>query len=123
MYGPSVTDTFADVRESRASSDSLLLELPEVASRVGAYDADRGAYPWRADDPALDELQLHLAALVEQRLADGATLVEVYRDICATADLTPPEVPDTVADVPRLTEPWFCCAEPTALQLGTLDPV
>jgi hypothetical protein len=24
------------------------------------------------------------------------------------------------AFVPKLTEPWFCCAEPTAVQLGQL---
>jgi hypothetical protein len=103
--------------------DSLLLDLPEVASRVGDYDPDRGAYPWTADDPALDELQLELSALVEQRLAGGAGLVDVYRDVCAASGMDPPIVPDVVADVPRLTEPWFCCAEPTAVQLGTLDPV
>jgi hypothetical protein len=103
--------------------DSLLLDLPDVAARVGAYDADRGVYPWTADDPALDDLQLQLAALVESRLTEDASLVEVYREVCEAADLTPPTIPDTVRDVPRLTEPWFCCAEPTALQLGTLDPV
>jgi hypothetical protein len=26
----------------------------------------------------------------------------------------------TLDDVPRLTESWFCCAEPTALQLATV---
>jgi hypothetical protein len=103
--------------------DSLLLELPDVAARVGAYDADRGAYPWTADDPAMDDLQLRLAALVEARLADDASPVEIYREVCGAAGLEPPDVPETVRDVPRLTEPWFCCAEPTALQLGTLDPV
>jgi len=103
--------------------DSLLLDLPDVAARVGAYDADRGVYPWTADDPALDDLQLRLAALVESRLTEDASLVEVYREVCEAADLAPPTIPDTVRDVPRLTEPWFCCAEPTALQLGTLDPV
>jgi hypothetical protein len=103
--------------------DSLLLGLPEVVSRVGAYDAARGAYPWTADDLALDDLQLRLAALVETRLAADASLVEIYREVCEATGITPPTIPDAVRDVPRLTEPWFCCAEPTALQLGTLDPV
>jgi hypothetical protein len=103
--------------------DSLLLELSDVAARVGAYDADRGAYPWTADDPAMDDLQLRLAALVEARLADDASPVEIYREVCEAAGLEPPDVPETVRNVPRLTEPWFCCAEPTTLQLGTLDPV
>jgi hypothetical protein len=103
--------------------DSLMLDLPDVATGVGAYDPERGAYPWTADDPALDELQVRLSALVEERLAAGASLVAMYREICTAAGMTPPAIPDTVADVPRLTEPWFCCAEPTAMQLGTLDPV
>jgi radical SAM superfamily enzyme YgiQ (UPF0313 family) len=103
--------------------DSLLLELPDVAARVGPYNPDRGAYPWTTDDPALDELQLRLAALVEARLADDASPVEIYREVCEATGMAAPAVPDTVRDVPRLTEPWFCCAEPTTLQLGTLDPV
>ena len=103
--------------------DSLLLDLPDLAGRVGEYDPDRGLYPWTADDADLDALQLRLAALVESRLADDAGLVDVYREVCVAAGMAAPTVPDVVRDVPRLTEPWFCCAEPTALQLGTLDPV
>ena len=103
--------------------DSLLLELPDVASRVGPYDPERGAYPWTADDGGLDQLQSQLSALVEQRLSTGASLVDVYRDVCVAAGMNPPDVTDAMADVPRLTEPWFCCAEPTAVQMGTLDPV
>jgi hypothetical protein len=103
--------------------DSLLLELPEVAARVGAYDPHGGAYPWVADDPALDALAYELAAVAETRLAEGASFVEIFRDMCRTAGMTPPIVSDHQRDVPRLTEPWFCCAEPTATQLGTLDRV
>jgi radical SAM superfamily enzyme YgiQ (UPF0313 family) len=103
--------------------DSLLLDLPDIAALVGAYDLDRGAYPWHADDPALDHLQLELATLVETRLADDVSLVAIYRELCETAGMTAPVVSDVLRDVPRLTEPWFCCAEPTSLQLGTLDPV
>jgi radical SAM superfamily enzyme YgiQ (UPF0313 family) len=103
---------------------SLLLDLPDVAARVGEYDADRGAYPWTTDDPALDELQATLAALVETRQEAGDPVAAIFRAVCSATGLEPPPFSDTAnSEKPHLTEPWFCCAEPTALQIGSLDPV
>ena len=37
-------------------------------------------------------------------------------------DLAPARfAPDAFDDRPRLTEPWFCCAEPTVAQLGRAE--
>lgn len=88
---------------------SLLLGLPDVRDRVGPYDDDRGAYPWSADDPAVDELQIALAALVEGRLAEGAPIARIFADVCAACDVDPGLVPaGSTEGRPRLTEPWFC---------------
>ena len=101
---------------------SLLLDRPDVAARVGAYDDTLGAHPWAAPDPAVDALQARLAALVEAELAAGASTGEIFAAVCAACGVDPGPVPADV-ERPRLTEPWFCCAEPTAGQFGTLDPV
>jgi radical SAM superfamily enzyme YgiQ (UPF0313 family) len=88
---------------------SLLLDLADVQTRIGAYDADRGAYPWTSDDPAVDDLQVSLAALVEGRLAEGAPVTTIFRDVCAAAGADPGLVPaGSIEGRPRLTEPWFC---------------
>jgi radical SAM superfamily enzyme YgiQ (UPF0313 family) len=103
---------------------SLLLRLPEMQEIVGDYDAERGAYPWRAADPSLDALQASLAALVEDRLAAGAPIHEIFTAVCDACDVDPGPIDSSATDrVPRLTEPWFCCAEPTALQLGSIGTV
>lgn len=88
---------------------SLLMGLPEVRARVGPYDDERGAHPWVATDPAVDALQVALTALVEGRLAAGASIPEVFRAVCAACDVDPGLVPAGATEGrPRLTEPWFC---------------
>jgi radical SAM superfamily enzyme YgiQ (UPF0313 family) len=88
---------------------SLLLDHPDMAPYLGAYDAERLSWTWTSADPAVDELQARLAALAEE----GAL---TFERICAEVDLEV-EVGD-VEEKPRLTEPWFCCAEPTESQFG-----
>ncbi|MSO78723.1 MAG: radical SAM protein [Acidimicrobiia bacterium] len=96
---------------------SLLLDHPDLASHLGPYDPERSSYTWTSGDPAMDVLQLELAAIVEQRQTAGDDIPTIYQALRAACDL--PEIAVN-ADTgrPRLTEPWFCCAEPNAEQLG-----
>ena len=89
---------------------SLLLDqLPPLP-----WDADRLSYVWESD---LDPLQQLLTALVET--ADDAPVADTYNRIRETVDL--PTVTITAdGGRPRLTESWFCCAEPNATQIGQL---
>ena len=97
---------------------SLLLDHPEMQAHLDEYDEARGSYRWHAPDPAIDELQQQLAALVEARVAAGDSIPVVSDAVRAAVGLAPLGLAPTAADdVPRLTESWFCCAEPTALQL------
>jgi hypothetical protein len=96
---------------------SLVLQLDDVAARVGPYDAARGTYEWSAPDPALDALQARLADLVEEHVARGTPIPEVYAAVCAAAGAAVPDPLPPLRGRPRLSEPWFCCAEPTAQQI------
>jgi hypothetical protein len=96
---------------------SLVLDLPDVAALVGPYDSERGTYEWAAPDPAVDELQARLAALVEQHVALGTPIPGVYAAVCAAAGAPVPDPLPSLRGRPRLSEPWFCCAEPTAQQI------
>jgi len=106
---------------------SLLLGHPDMAPHLGDYDVAALGYRWSAADPAVDALQAELAALVEAQDAAGAPPAETFAVVAATirqaAGLTAqaPQVP-WAAERPRLTEAWFCCAEPTAGQLAALHP-
>ncbi len=81
---------------------------------LGPWDAARLTYPWTSP---LDDLQVRFAALVEA--AGDAPIPVVYDALRAEVGLAPLGLTG-VAPSPRLTEPWFCCAEPTELQLRAL---
>ena len=100
---------------------SLLLGHPDLAPYLGAYDASRATYDWRAADPAMDELHERLAALVDASVRAGDDIPTVYNAVREACGLPPRAVSrDVAANRPRLTESWFCCAEPTTAQLGPI---
>ena len=112
---------------------SLLLSAPEVKARLRHYDASRLSWLWSAEDPRIDELQAELAALVEESgagvnaLGPEAVFAEVERTVRSRAQAI--GAPSTerrprlgsasmgpIGPRPRLSEPWFCCSEPTSTQ-------
>ncbi|MEX0666201.1 MAG: CUAEP/CCAEP-tail radical SAM protein [Acidimicrobiia bacterium] len=100
---------------------SLLLGHPDLTPHLGPYDAERSSYTWRSIDPAMDDLQQRLAAHVEARVGAGDDIARIYQGLRAECGLGPASLPAGVSQGrPRLTESWFCCAEPTAHQLGGL---
>ncbi len=92
---------------------SLLLDHPDLAPFAGPWDAERSTYTWASPDPAVDELQQRIAALVET----DDDPVEVYARVREAAGAPAVDLSRVTTGRPRLTESWFCCAEPTELQL------
>lgn len=99
---------------------SLLLDHPDMAPYLGPWDGARLTYEWTAADPAVDDLQRDVAALVEREIDAGTSIAEIYGAVRAAAGASPIAL-GPVADPPRLTESWFCCAEPTEAQLAPLS--
>ena len=104
---------------------SLLLDHPDMAPHLDGYDSAALGHRWRAADPAVDALQEALAALVEDHGARGVPARETFEAVAATIRRAAGRGADPGAvrwddDRPRLTEAWFCCAEPTSGQLGAL---
>jgi hypothetical protein len=99
---------------------SLLLGHPDLAPCLGEYDAERATYAWRPEDPAMDTLQAKLTALVDERQRAGDDTAAIYAELRAACGLAPVQIDASIASTrPRLTESWFCCAEPTAEQLNS----
>ena len=112
---------------------SLLLSAPEVKSRLLHYDASRLSWLWTAEEPDLDDLQKELAALVEAAASgdppaggeDTFAAIDSRVRVCA-AKRGPRGAPagpqlgslsaGPAGPRPRLSEPWFCCSEPTMTQ-------
>ncbi len=107
---------------------SLMLDIPDIAPYIGSYDVETLSYGWTAADPRTVALQARIAQLVEERQAADVPAAEIFCDVRdAVHDAAGLPFADRAAvlarvrtDVPRLTEPWFCCAEPTTAQFGSL---
>lgn len=96
---------------------------------LGLLDQASFQYQWNHPDPCMDELHRRVTRVVEDaaRCGEDAALTfeEVWRLAAEIAGCPPPEwkavdrSPDALKP-PRMTEPWFCCAEPTTAQLAVL---
>ena len=102
---------------------SELLGLPGFMGYLGAFDPKLLGYPWRHADTRVDALQKDIQAWVAEAEAKGSTrrdsFARIWQLAHAAAGLTAPALPAAGAAVPaaRLSEPWYCCAEPTDQQL------
>ena len=96
---------------------SLLLDHADLAPFVGPWDPARLTYEWTPADPRMDALQHEFSTLVEASVERGETITETYAQLRDAVGLPPVDLSDTITDRPRLTESWFCCAEPTDTQL------
>jgi Radical SAM superfamily len=108
---------------------SLLLALPEMREHLLGYDPESFSHLWQHPDPRMDRLQGEIAAVVAadadasvrprsthatiRRLTAGAASDAGLAWADSRAALPPERDPP-----PRLSEPWFCCAEPTTAQLA-----
>ncbi|MDQ3655956.1 MAG: radical SAM protein, partial [Chloroflexota bacterium] len=113
---------------------SRLLELEAVRDLVGAFDPASMIYPWRHADPRVDQLHADVMAVVSDdgvNQGDRASIFARVWDLTEDACEMPvgqrvrplPARNLHLAPIPHLSEPWYCCAEPTELQLTTRDPV
>ena len=111
---------------------SLLLDLPEMTPHLGGYDEERLTHRWRAEDPRSDDLQEELAGIVERGIAEESSDAVLYERLWLAVRAAAPDAPagsqprlagSPLPVRPRLTEPWFCCAEPTDMQFGPLEEI
>ena len=105
---------------------SRLLELEDVRALVDPFDPVALAFPWRHPDARMDALQRRVAAIVGD--ANGAPRDEIAHAIVDEIAAVDPAVRVPLradapsAGVPHVTEPWYCCAEPTEGQAALSEP-
>ncbi len=105
---------------------SYLLQLSGFRELIEAFDAKLLGYPWRHADPRVDALQQAVQACAahgdQERLARSDIFEQMWRLAHDALGIEGP--PLTLADfgqpIARLSEPWYCCSEPTEQQLQSL---
>ena len=109
-----------------------MLELEEIRRAIGPFDPQSLVYPWRHSDPRVDGLsetvQEISAAADRDKLSRAMAFELIWTVAHRAAGIEPPLLSrvETARAVPFLSEPWYCCAEPTADQLisiGRPEPV
>ena len=101
---------------------SWLLQLPGFREKLMAFDPGLLGYPWRHCDSRVDRLQQDLRALVarceEERLPRREVFAAIWRMAHEAAGRSAPNLAANLGSpIPHLSEPWYCCAEPTDQQL------
>jgi len=106
---------------------SRMLELEDVRRLVGPFDPQSLAYPWKNADPRMDALsetvQEIAAAAERQKESRPATFERIWKTAHAAAGLPAPQINPSAqpqAGIPFLSEPWYCCAEPTRDQFVSI---
>ena len=101
---------------------SRLMELEDFARRVGEFDARLLGYPWQNPNPQVDALQQQIQVIAAQADEGNWSRVKAFGEILEAAyaitDEVAPSLPASPGRaIPRHSEPWYCCAEPTSAQL------
>ena len=97
------------------TAESPLLELPDIAAVVQPFDPTSLTWPWTHPDPRVDAMHAGVMRIV--RDTGNAPRADIFDAISTLArealGLSPAARVDRGASAgPRVTEPWYCCAEP-----------
>lgn len=103
---------------------SLLEDHPALIPHLDFYDAEALTWRWKFADPETGvlhtELEMIAADASDCGQEAGPTLDEM-RKVVGRATGRRLDPLEDVAVAPRLTESWFCCAEPTGSQVISID--
>jgi hypothetical protein len=95
--------------------------LPGFSDKLLPFDPRLLGYPWRHADPRVDALHQDVQALVLDM--ENASRTDVFGAIWQLAHRAAGRRAPSLDDadpgvaIPHLSEPWYCCAEPTEQQL------
>jgi radical SAM superfamily enzyme YgiQ (UPF0313 family) len=103
---------------------SLLEEHPRVVPHLESYDPASLTWTWRFTDPHTEVLQKELETIAAEASDCGqhftATLDQMRKTVSQLTGRAIGELTSAQVLAPRLTESWFCCAEPTQSQLVSI---
>ena len=103
--------------------NSLILKRPEMKEYLLNYDPASFSYAWKYKFPNIDNIQNELFTYVLQHESENEYtqylgLVDILESHTNETLLNPEKYNQRI--VPKLSETWFCCAEPNKIQLDRI---
>ena len=103
--------------------NSLILKRPEMKEYLLDYDPASFSYAWQYKFPNIDNIQNELFTYVLQHESENE-----YAQYLGLVDILESHTNETLLNsekysqriVPKLSETWFCCAEPNKIQLDRI---
>jgi len=105
---------------------SYLLKLPGFRDLIQAFDPKLLGYPWRHADPRVDRLQQLVQSYVATAGEEAHSRRQIFEHVWRMAheargsSALALEHLNLGVPIPHLSEPWYCCAEPTTEQLHSV---
>ena len=106
---------------------SYLLRLAGFKDRIGSFDPSMLGYPWVHEDPRVDALhnavRMFAAQAEQQKLSRRETFAAIWgmvHEAGVPVGALPQSGEYAGHPIAHLSEPWYCCAEPTDQQLATV---
>ena len=111
---------------------SALLAKSDIQQFLGPLDQASFQYPWTHPDERMDRLHQEVSAIVEASAKEEEDAMATFDRIRTSADEMAGRHAESSTRTkgsrpnrpkpPRLTESWFCCAEPTTQQFRPTLP-
>ena len=104
---------------------SYLIENTYFSPYLGEYDAVSLSYLWSYADPATVWLEQNVREIVAADVSNDVPSLDTFKKLWSvTHEAAGREVPvlsfGDFEPTAAMSEPWYCCAEPTVEQLGQL---
>ena len=99
---------------------SLMIKRPEFSKYIGKYDQESFTYLWHYEDSQVEQLQALLFGYVVEHdnineKEQYLELIDIIQSFTKTNIIYNKKY--NYREVPKLSETWFCCAEPNKIQL------
>jgi hypothetical protein len=129
LYEQQLTENVAPIQlgiRLLIPAGSRMLELEEIRRAIGPFDPHSLVYPWRHVDSRVDALsetvQQIAAAADRDKVSRAMAFERIWVAAHQVGGVAPPTLSkvENAAAVPFLSEPWYCCAEPTIDQLVSI---
>ncbi|MGF1618343.1 MAG: CUAEP/CCAEP-tail radical SAM (seleno)protein [Acidimicrobiia bacterium] len=106
---------------------SLLVDRPEVKSHLTHFDPEALTWRWNFESSEAELLQKELdriaAAASDCQQDTHTTLLAMWEMVSSVTGQDLGRLVRSEVQVPRLSESWFCCAEPTVGQASAIGPI